>query len=175
MKRILLAIDPGGHTGFARIDIDRERVLDYGEYRAGHADFANQIQLEMLDCLLLAVEGGQFVKDNAQSALAVSEAKGVIKGLWVIKADNLPGSIIEVHARTWQCRLGLRGNRKQVKRGAFMFAQREIIASRGDPKELTEHSADAICLGLFAVRQFKAGEILKEAQKSLIEGRIHVR
>lgn len=68
--------------------------------------------------------------------------------------------VIEIEASKWQARLKLKGKRKDRKRGALIFARAAIGAlSPGGP--LTDDSADAICMGLVAVRRMKESELLE--------------
>lgn len=151
----LLSVDPGGHTGFALIDIASERVLKFGALRRNAPDFHGQLVELMERADWLVVESGQFVKANPQAALSIAQAKGEIIGMWSGPADR----VIELEASKWQARLKLKGKRKQRKRGSFIYAQAALdLQTKGGP--LTQDSADAICMGLAAARMLKAEELL---------------
>jgi len=99
------------------------------------------------------IEAGQFVKNNPQAALNIASAKGEIIGMWS-RSDH----VIEIESSRWQACLKLNGKRKQRKRGAFILAQAAIGTDTfGGP--LTQDSADAICMGLAAIRRGKESDL----------------
>ncbi|MCE5270789.1 hypothetical protein LLH00_05845 [bacterium] len=152
----LLSIDPGCKTGWALIDLASERVVEFGVLRQVAPDFPETIRALAERAQWVAVED-QYVGNDPHAALCVAESKGRILGM--VAGHIPPDRVRVILAQTWQARLKLKGKRKQRKRGAFILAQAALdLQTQGGP--LTQDSADAICMGLAAVRMLKAEELL---------------
>lgn len=150
-KGKLLAIDPGKRNGWALINIRSEKVL-----YATSLDISNSANSIVNNCRImgweleyLAIEG-QYLDKNPQTYKKLIQIATREKLDWLIYYGG-KDRIIEVHPKSWQSALGIpvKAGRKHVKKISMKMA---ILAR---PNLVDQDAADAINIGLYAVRHLK--------------------
>ena len=156
MKGILLSIDPGKITGWARINIKNEKVELCGEVKVVDSGYIKELGCQMGFADYLVIED-QYLDKNVDSLIKLAALRGGLQMLWAVRKNHktLGISCLLVKPSRWQAALNIpnKAGREQRKR-ASLFQAKALTRT----KDITVNMADAICMGLAIARRLKAAK-----------------
>ena len=167
---LILAIDPGRHTGYALVGLNTENIIEVGLLDRGEPYYKERIKTLIRRADYLAIEA-QYIADGRKGGLRVSmqnvqriiEAKQEVITLWSEIHPDGNNTPIQFQPRQWQCAIGIKAKYSyEIKLASMKIASLFTHRNIASPD-----MADAVNIGKYAVGQIRAAELKLKA----VEGR----
>lgn len=141
----LLAVDVGLHTGLALFSENAHLLW----YRSHH--FSSPAKLKKVI--------GKLLREEPRPTHLFLEGGGPLAELWILEAEKLAISTVQIHAQQWREKLFYARQHRsgaQAKREADGLA-RQVIEQLGGkkPTSLRHDTAEAILIGLYGLLQLE--------------------